>query len=245
MSVKLPIDACTGCSACFSICPKCAIIMKENKKGFLHPSISPSLCVECGMCQKVCPATRDIQLLKKNQLILAAKTVDVNVHKISQSGGVFFELAKRIILNGGVVYGAALNEQFETHHVRISCEKDLCALQGTKYVQSVVGKSFVSVGKDLCKGTMVLYSGTPCQIAGLYAFLDAKKVAKERLITCDLICYGVPSPGVFRQWKKLLCKKYRSPISQMSFRQTDTVENGHGESYCFENGKEPTWLNNK
>lgn len=235
---NLPNKECTGCSACAMLCPTGAITMAEDAEGFLHPRIENGKCVECGKCEKHCP----VGLLREGNDtpafgVFAAKVRQEEVHKRSQSGGVFYALARAVLEKGGAVYGAALEENFETKHIRVDEIQALGRLQGVKYIQSRLGDGFLQVGRDLKNGVPVLFSGTPCQVAGLYAYLKGRGIPADKLLTCDLVCYGVPSPGVFRQWRKLLEKTYKSKLAAMQYRRTDEKWGKGKEYYRLENGR--------
>lgn len=236
---KLPTLDCTGCTACANLCPTGAITMAEDAEGFLRPRVDSNRCVNCGKCEKTCPILKARS--GENAVafgVFAAKTTDGEAHRRSQSGGAFHAIAAEFLQSGGIVYGAALNETFETEHIRICTPEDLPRLQGVKYIQSRLGDSFSRVATDLNAGKPVLFSGTPCQVAGLTAFLTAKKVPTETLLTCDLVCYGVPSPGVFRQWVACLEKAKKSRLAAMVYRRTDGDWGKGKEYYRLENGTE-------
>ena len=194
---NLPNKNCTGCSACVQKCPKQCISMIANEEGFLYPQVDSNQCIHCNLCEKVCP------ILNKNECkqpiqIYIGHNLDDRVVSQSSSGGIFTLLAERIIEEGGVVFGARFNEHWEVIHDYIESSKDLSLLRGSKYVQSNIGKSYLKVQSFLKSGRKVLFSGTPCQIAGLKKFLH---IEYENLLTIDFICHGVPSPIV---WKRYL-----------------------------------------
>lgn len=235
---QLPIKECTGCSACAMLCPVGAIAMIEDAQGFLRPQIDEKQCIQCGKCDQNCPARQE-QIKEESPLygVFAAKLCEEAAHKKSQSGGAFYALASDMLAKGGVVYGAALDETFETEHIRVSEPMQLARLQGVKYIQSRLGDVFTQVGMDLKGDTAVLFSGTPCQVAGVYRYLQGKGISTEKLLTCDLVCYGVPSPGVFREWIKCLEKAQRAKLSDMCYRRTDEKWGKGKERYCLSNGK--------
>lgn len=183
------INKCTGCSACMNICPAGAISMGENIVGHLLPKINESLCVDCNLCVQVCPSNSPVHVNFPIKTY-AAWALDDEEYNSSTSGGVAAVLSRYIVENEGVVYGCICKSGGIIMHDRISSVKDLEKLKGSKYVQSDIGTAYQSVKKDLNLGLDVLFTGTPCQIAGLKKFL---KREHDNLYTLDLICHGVPS----------------------------------------------------
>lgn len=206
MDICKDSQRCTGCSACLSVCPRSAIQIVEDSHGFYRPNIDESKCVECGLCQRVCPAnglTSD-DLKMNTRRVLAYRADDVERAK-SSSGAAFWTLASYVLNNGGVVYGACFDEDFRVVQRRCASVEDAQACRGSKYSQGFVGSSFGEAYNDLKQGLDVLYSGTPCQIAGLRSFLSKKNYSGQ-LVTCDLICHGTPSNRMFRDYISFLEK---------------------------------------
>lgn len=192
---------CSGCCACMNICPKNAISMQEDEYGFIYPKIDYSRCVSCGACKQVCTYQK-VKDLKYPQKVYAAAAKNTNILKKSASGGIFAVLAEAMIGNGGTVYGAAMlyeNDKLVPKHIRINNKEDIIKLQGSKYVQSYTGTTFSEVKNDLENGMYVLYSGTPCQIAGLKGYLRKNY---EKLLTVEVICHGVPNARFFQDYIK-------------------------------------------
>lgn len=223
-------DTCTGCSACASTCPTRSILMKEDREGFLHPYIDTATCIGCHSCEKICPAINDI--IKNNFLSHAynAQTSDDNALKKSSSGGVFYELSRYVIEKGGVVFGV----KFKGIHVQHDYTETLEGVEdfmGSKYIQSAIGNTFIQAKSFLDKGRWVLYSGTPCQIAGFRRYLNRDY---EKLITVDLICHGVPSPGIWEKYIQRLMRKINAgDIKGIRFRIKDIGEDGRNNFYFF------------
>lgn len=207
-------NSCTGCHACLNVCPKHAIKMVENEEGFLYPQIDKELCVDCGLCEKACPISQ-VGRTKELFVTYAAWCSNEEVRKDSSSGGIFYLLAKSVLEQGGVVFGVGYDEQFQVIHKYVENLESLRGLQGSKYVQSKIGNCYVQAKKILEEGRKVLFSGTPCQIAGLNQYLGKEY---ENLITQDLICHGVPSLMVFRDYLTYMKGKY-GKISCINFRE--------------------------
>lgn len=192
-------DKCTGCWACVNACPKQCISMKEGELRHLYPEVEQSLCVDCGLCQKVCPAVNP-QEKNTPQIVYACWTKDEEECKSSTSGGMGATFARHIIQGGGVVYGCACMDDVNVRHIRVDKEEDLVLLKGSKYVQSSIRDCYCCVKEDLQKtDRKVLFVGTPCQIAGLRGFLRRDY---DNLYLVDLICHGVPSVGYLREHLK-------------------------------------------
>lgn len=194
-------DRCCGCGACSNACPTQCITMQEAKDGFRYPVMDLTRCIDCGMCEKVCPYLNlsvkgDIL---KQPLAYTARSKDENILAASSSGGIFFELAKAVLHQNGVVFGAVWGERFdEVYHRSVRSEDELHLMQGSKYLQSDMKRCYSEARELLRQGELVLFSGTPCQIAGLLSFLGPKEY--DNLLTCDLICHGVPTPLAIRRY---------------------------------------------
>lgn len=193
---------CTGCRACELICPAKAITFTPNTHGFLMPSADEAKCTDCGTCMKVCHLHEKKGLLfkKKNLSSIAAKAKDNEIRMKSSSGGIFHLLAAKILNAGGAVYGAAFDRTFSVRHIRASSSQDLEALYGSKYVQSDLNNCLHLAAEDVASGHSVLFSGTPCQIAAVQSYLSCRGINADKLITMEVICHGVPSPLVWREY---------------------------------------------
>lgn len=192
-------EHCTGCTACAAACPKGCITMTADENGFFYPVIDEEKCISCGLCEKTCPV---ISPLKKNKLepqCYVAYSRDGAMRLESSSGGVFTELAKAVLEDGGAVFGAAYNERFEVVHICAESEADLAKLRGAKYAQSDLRGVFADVKAKLEQGRKVLFSGTPCQVGGLKAYLHR---GYKNLLTVDFVCHSVPSPMAWKEYVK-------------------------------------------
>lgn len=209
---------CCGCTACASICPKHCISMKEDKEGFLYPEADASLCVECGACEKVCPVTYAGEA-RQPLHCYAANNKDVEVLRNSSSGGIFSLLAQYVLQEKhGVVFGAMWEGERVVHGAIESLDV-LYRLRGSKYVQSDMRGSFKQVSAFLKDGRYILFSGTPCEIAGLRSYL---KKDYDNLLTVDLACHGVPSPKVLSLYIQELKDKYGVESLQLNFKDKST-----------------------
>lgn len=210
-------NMCCGCEACKNICPQNCIEMLEDEEGFIYPQVDKEKCINCGLCERVCQYKNNVSELKKHKEAEVYSCVIKDKEKLKNSStcAVFYYLAKSIIDNKGVVYGATYDENMNVIHSRVEELKELEKLRGSKYVQSKIGNMYQSVKKDLDNNRKVLFSGTPCQIGGLYKFLGHDD---EKLLTVDIICFGVPSPKIYRDYINITEKKYNSKILDINFR---------------------------
>lgn len=185
---------CCGCTACSQICPKQCITMNKNFEGFLYPTINDSSCIHCKLCTKACPILNN-KITPKNPLrVFAYSNADENIKMTSSSGGAFYHFASNIIKQGGSVIGAGFNSKWEVCHQEATTAEELENLKRSKYVQSDINGMYKRTQDLLKEGKIVLFTGTPCQIAGLHTYL---RKAYNNLYTIDIICHGVPSPDVF------------------------------------------------
>ncbi len=217
VSAHVPYSNCCGCSACYNACPKGAIAMQENAEGFLVPQVDAEKCIDCGLCLKACPALNEKRPNTADPECYAAQADD-KIRAVSSSGGVFTPLAEAIIDRGGVVCGAAFREDWTVHHIIVDNKADIAKLRGSKYVQSEIGDCFKRVKGLLREGKWVLFSGTPCHVAGLYTYLGKEY---DTLVTVDIFCHGAPSPGV---WKRYLRENYEpGTIANVNFRDKSAI----------------------
>lgn len=208
-------DLCTGCTSCANTCPHHAITMQADGEGFLYPAIDKNLCVECGLCMKRCPILFPAR--QKNESNPKAFALwSYPDRTISSSGGAFSAFARNVMKKRGKVWGAAFVGKLKCKHVEVDSLDGLVALRGSKYVQSELDSVFSRIKGELQHGIQVLFCGTPCQVAGLQAYLHKEY---ENLLTLDLACHGVPSDAVFKAYIKKLSAKKRTNIDNFGFRR--------------------------
>ncbi|MDY6367692.1 MAG: Coenzyme F420 hydrogenase/dehydrogenase, beta subunit C-terminal domain [Clostridia bacterium] len=228
---------CVGCFSCSSVCPNKCISVTVERDGFFYPAINYKKCVKCGLCDNSCPVLNVVANSVFKQVAYAAKNNNEEEVKKSSSGGVFIALANSIIEEGGVVFGAAYDSNFNVIHNFAQNKETVKNFQGSKYVQSNTENSFTEVRKFLSDKRKVLFSGTPCQIAGLKAFLGKNY---DNLLTIDIACHGVPSPFVFKKYLSFLKSKFKGEIVKVDFRKKTngwedyefSVDFDSGESFC-------------
>lgn len=192
-----PKISCTGCGACLNRCPKDAISMVPDEEGFSYPQIDESKCISCGFCRRACPVINPVEKNPKPDCVYAAWAKEDRIRCASSSGGVFSVLAEYVLANGGVVNGVAFDDNLILRHQIIDSESKLSAVRGSKYVQSDIGIIYRTLKEFLDAGKMVLFTSVPCQVAGFKAFLGRRY---DNLLTCDILCHGVPSPLAFVEW---------------------------------------------
>lgn len=206
--------------------------MKKMDDGFMYPIIDNSKCINCGLCQKHCPANISVNKNRPQKVFLAWNNQPVD-RFTSSSGGVFSAIAKYILSLGGVVFGASYDNQMNVIHLGIEREEKLSSLKGSKYVQSSIGEVFIQVKKHLIDGRFVYFTGTPCQIAGLRSFLKGEY---ENLLTSDLICHGCPSNDLFIKQIQEIEQKYCKRVKNFEFRNKERFGQGYDIKVTFDDG---------
>jgi F420H2 dehydrogenase subunit F len=216
-----PPDQCTGCAACAAKCPIEAISMREDVHGFYHPVIKASTCTDCALCRLTCPilSEESIKRLKQPD-VYAGWSVSDSIRTDSSSGGVFSVLARRVMREDGKVFAAAFDAGFKLRHREVNGLEDLHAFRGSKYLQSFIGEeTYQQIACYAKRGMLVMFVGTPCQVAGLYAFLNG---GGDNVLTCELVCHGVPSQKIFDGYLQFLQNQGHSGFSSIDFRDRKT-----------------------
>lgn len=229
---------CCGCTACASICVHDAITMQPDALGFLYPVVDKEKCVDCGVCEKVCAFNDhyDTSLNLPQPDAYAARHKDITKLRYSRSGAAFVAFSDYILDKGGVVYGAGYKDHFVVVHKRATTKEERDEFRGSKYVQSDMTGIFRNVKNDLKTGRLVLFSGTPCQTAGLKSYIGNRLC--HNLILIDIICHSVPSPTIWKDYLAYVEKKCKSRVISLEFRDKSIGwYQTHLESFKLANGK--------
>ena len=232
---------CSGCGSCMNACPKNAIIMQYDSEGFSYPQVDRNNCIDCSLCDKVCPVITKSDYDEQLKLAYAVKTTDEQARRKSTSGGIAYSLASFVLDNGGVVFGVGYEKEMKVSHMMVDNKDDLVKLQGSKYVQSDTKDTYKQAKELLDSGVLVLYTGSACQIEGLHSYL---RKDYDNLITQDFICHGVPSVGLWDKYLKetAFCKAtdivFRDKSKGWETKSEFVVKKG--EKVIF---KEPFYLN--
>lgn len=240
MPILADSNRCVGCTSCANICPKQCIEMNKDSNGFVYAKVVHLIdCIECGMCERICPILNEKFENNGLPFAYAALSKEESIRINSSSGGIFTEVAKIIISQNGVVYGAAYDEKFEVNHCCVDNVDELHRLQGAKYAESSLNNSFSNILERLKRGQQVLFSGTPCQISGLHAFLRKKY---NNLFCIDFVCHGVPSPMAWKAYVEYRAKQDANgelPQSvNLRSKETGWSRYQYSNVFEYENGKQ-------
>ena len=225
---------CTGCHACYNVCPTQSIVMEKDVEGFLYPEVDFNTCIDCDLCEQVCPVLH-LKQINNNPIAYACYNADEKIRLESSSGGVFTLIAEQVINNNGVVFGAAFEDDFSVIHSYVTEKDKLWAFRGSKYVQSEIGLTYCQAKEFLQQGRQVLFSGTPCQIGGLKSFLGQDY---DNLFCIDIVCHGVPSPKVWQKYVSYRENYAGAPARRIAFRRKDEGWKRYSVSFLFNNNTE-------
>lgn len=223
-------ENCTGCHSCYNVCPKKCITMEFDNEGFLYPKVDIEKCIECNLCEKVCPIIHQ-EKVENKPIAYGCYNKNEDIRKESSSGGIFSLIAELVIKSGGVVFGAGFDENYNVEHSYVDSIEKIGKFRGSKYVQSIIGDTFKQAKEVLEDGRVVLFTGTPCQISGLKAYLGKDY---SNLICQDIVCHGVPSQYVWHHYKKFISKDRK--IIGMNFRYKSTGWKRYSLKFDFEDG---------
>lgn len=226
---------CCGCWACHNACPKHCIEMTEDSEGFSYPTVDKDVCIDCGLCEKVCPVINAEKEQPKAQKAFLLQHKDERILQESTSGGAFTAIATWVISQGGVVFGAAYNEALQVEHRYVEKAEDLRIFRNSKYVQSQVGDAYREAKALLNQGRMVCFSGTPCQLEGLLKFL---RKPYDNLVTVDLMCHSITSPKVFRAYVELKKSEGGQDIDNILFRDKRPYGYKYSQMSVYKQGKQ-------
>jgi len=228
---------CTGCEMCSNICTKDAIHMEMDSKGFFYPCVNEAVCVGCGKCRHNCPVN-NVPKGSNQHKVYAALIKDDSERAKSTSGGIFACLAKNVLNRKGVVFGVILDDSMVVKHIEVNDEKGIDKIRGSKYVQSRLGNTYRQVKIRLDEKRTVLFSGTPCQVAGLKNYLGREY---DNLLTVDILCHGVPSPGMFQKYICAEEERANSKMVDMGFRTKTIGWKKIFSSRTFVHGRKADW----
>ncbi|WP_455537612.1 Coenzyme F420 hydrogenase/dehydrogenase, beta subunit C-terminal domain [Terrisporobacter sp.] len=232
-------ENCTGCHACYNVCPKACITMEYDEEGFLYPKVNYEKCIQCNLCERTCPIIHS-KKIDNNPVAYACYNKDENIRNQSTSGGIFTLISENIINSNGIVFGAGFDKNYNVVHTMSDNISDLEKFRGSKYVQSSIGDTYKEVKKLLEKEKIVLFTGTPCQIGGIKSYLGKDY---PNLICQDIICHGVPSQYVWQHYRDLISSGRN--IKNINFRDKSTGWKKYSLKFDFYNGQYYKEIGNK
>lgn len=235
--IKPNAAACCGCGACATICPKGAITMARGADGAAYPQVNMNVCIDCGLCEKVCDFAEFRPTGENPREVFAARMRDANEVATSRSGGFFMALCHDVIDRGGIVFGSRLDEDCRVVHVAARTYEECYVFKGSKYVESHLGKTFSECREALKSGTPVLFSGTGCQVHALLRYLETTNTSTEHLLTVDIICHGAPTAGTWDAYRKVVENREGAKMLHFNFRDKSKVAwENNMETYVLTDG---------
>jgi len=226
---------CCGCWACADVCPVACISMPEDEEGFRYPLVDKEKCIDCHLCEKVCPVINVEPEVKKTQHCYVLQHKDDKILKESTSGGAFTAIASWVIEQGGVVFGAGFDDKFQVVHQYTETIDGLSKFRNSKYVQSLIGRTYIEVRDFLKNGRLVCFSGTPCQLEGLLCFL---RKPYDNLITIDIACYSVTSPKIFREYLDEQKERFGADVQNVKFRDKQPFGYNYSQMSIYRDNKQ-------
>lgn len=226
---------CTGCGGCANVCPVDAITMQLDEEGFLYPYIDMEKCIHCNQCDAVCHMNVGVERSDTDSKVYAACSGNLSVLDTVSSGGVFSVLAEEMLRRGGSVYGVVMDEKHQVYHAKATTLEECMKFRKSKYLESSTNDCFTQVKADLQMDRWVLFSGVGCQVAGLLSFL--RNVNRDKLVTCEVVCHGVPSRKVFESYISELEKEKGSKVVRVNYRDKSKGWKPNYISFLFENGE--------
>lgn len=227
-------ENCCGCGSCYQICPQNCIELQYDGEGFLYPSINYEKCLNCGLCENSCPVNKSSSYSECSSKVelYAAINKDEKIRMNSSSGGIFTLFAEWILDHGGLIFGAAFDDDWTVHHVAIESRNELFKLRSSKYMQSRTERTYSEVKQKLLENRLVLYTGTPCEIEGLKKYL---KNDYENLYTQDIICHGSPSPKLWKKYVEYRERRANADLRELSFRHKKVGRSTYSVQFEFAN----------
>ncbi len=231
-----PPEKCTGCGSCYQKCPnQCITMVPDPVEGFLYPQINLAACIHCNLCRKSCPACTGYHIENLQKPIFFGARLPLRARRMeSSSGGVFRAFSEWILQQNGLVAGVHFNRNFEAEVALTDSTAGRDEFCRSKYVQAANEEAYSLVAAHLTAGKKVLFTGTPCLVAGLYAFLGKDH---PNLFTVDFICHGVPSPLVFKEYIHALEQEFKAPVTRLNFRDKSAGWTPMRLTVNFQNGK--------
>lgn len=245
-TVQTEAKNCCGCTACYSVCPKNAITMQADGKGFLYPAINSELCVNCKLCEKICNFIKFTPNTERKIDCYAVKHKDEREIATSRSGAFFIAVADYVLSKNGVIFGCEMADEFTIIHKAETDKLGVNKFKGSKYVQSDMKDCFAECVSYLKQGRTVLFSGTACQLGGLLSLLQQKNISRENLIAVDIVCHGVPSPLIWKGYVEEVERRKGLNVVKVDFRNKHPYGwRDHRETFTYTDATTTTtnWTN--